>query len=36
MRALRALLEAVRCTDEERRVITEFLDLAIEELPGTP
>jgi hypothetical protein len=36
MLSLRAFLADVRCTDEEGRAITEFLDLAIEELPGTP
>jgi hypothetical protein len=36
MLSLRAFLEDVRCADEERRAINEFLDLATEELPGTP
>jgi hypothetical protein len=36
MLGLRALIEDVRCTDEERRAITELLDLAAEEQPGTP
>jgi hypothetical protein len=34
--ALRTLLADVRCTDEERRAIEEFLALASEELPGLP
>lgn len=32
--ALRLLLADTRCTEEERRAVEKFLDLASEELPG--
>ena len=34
--ALRTMLTHVRCTDEERRAVEEFLNLASEVLPGRP
>ena len=33
--ALRVLLADTSCTDEERRAVQRFLDLAAEELPGS-
>jgi hypothetical protein len=35
VRALRLLLAETVCTDEERRAVERFLDLAAEELPGS-
>jgi hypothetical protein len=32
--ALRLLLADTRCSEEERRAVERFLDLAVEELPG--
>lgn len=36
IQGLRKLLADIQCTDEERKAIEEFLELASEELPGVP
>jgi hypothetical protein len=34
VRALRALLSDTSCSEDERRAVERFLDLAYQELPG--
>ncbi len=36
MQALRTLLSDLRCTEDERRAIEEFLTLAVQDVPEAP